>query len=1788
MIAPTTTIRKAVSARAALWSKLTVGCCCLLAMTISDAAAQPPAAAPDGVGLENGVRVAQCLRDAQRKREAGQLTEALADLRVANTLIKQSLGDNHPDTLPVLDLAGLILLENGQCAEAQNPLRKAVALRDALTAEGREVSPVETAAALALLARAQMGVGTFEPAADLLTRAVELFDSSVGPRHPATKAALERLAEVHFGLGEAGVGQAELEQLLERRQQQAGQPAEVLASAILLARARAWQGNAAAAIEPLATAITAYERSHTDPPAVASALRQLAELQTECGDLDAAGVSLERARSTDRKHSGEGHAAVLIDSLLLLKLDVMRGDTVAAQAACGPIVSAIDPLVARDDPQAAAALRAAAEVRLASQDLGPAAELFQRALELDTQQLGVDHPDRAANEAGLGRCLMSHGDTKAARPLLDHALAVSKRVRGPFHAETLALLTEAGACAARAGDLATSAGILKTLIDRGVARRSDAFEEDLCELVEGVAGLEERTGSADRAMETRFTLIGLRQQQFGQQHERVADVMVRLANTRQAAGFHADAVTLYQKAIEIMEQVRSATDPEVAAILLPLAVSYRATGANEQAEESLARGLAIWEESVGPDHPVTIATVKPLALVRLALRKNDAALPLMTRLLAAYDADPATPPTDTVKLLKKIAQIHESRGEAEIARSYLERAVAGEAAMGKTVGDAGGVDDVAVDTSKLKKMITVDEESETNLAKAREVAASLQAADKRLSKADPPGTAKPSAAVPSRPSLAAAASPLPADARSARLNDAAGVTALAWQKYRVGQREEAVELLRESIAVLADPKASLSGPERAERAGMLIALADMRPQTLDWANAVPLYGRALEIAATALGDGHPTTLVAAIRLADAARGERDLRRASEIDDLVAAKVATAMAKATKPQIAALREALYYSANVAVAAGDRDAALRCVDTLVRTGPLLDDRSLLHAFELLEELVPAGSQDESAAAVRSRVLQAGNLVKVSQPALVGIVTYQLSLAQEAAGKFEQAEKLVQHAVDTDQRTFGRAHPRVLCYLLKQSAIQAQRGDATAAARLLAEVHESESRKHSAGDADVGDLCRLANLHAERREFEPAARWLAAALEAAEKKKPTDPLLIAGIARLSATLSQLRGQTTRMQQLLNESAAFVQPVWGAGHAAVVAARLRVERAGQEQVRVAGKSGDEVRGGRNAAVQAPSAAGSDFAALLAKKSADIAGRAAGSRTETGPAQTAGQAAVGQDEGPTLAPGTAVSAQADKARRALDAATRFYGGDPTKKKKPGAARQGLENMMVYLGSLETLANGAEGGVPDTVDPAETRSSPPAAERVEERPPSAAAPAPAASPVKRSPFVAASQSGLRLRTAVARQRTQGSKAPATLTVEQLMLAAWSDHVIGNGQKAISSCEEAIALAVRESGESSRRVADVLDQSATIAISQGDLVRGKKLLERLGSTRWKLLGPTDPQVADAAFRLATLLVECGEYERAKPLVNQALTTIRKNAAVNPQAAARPLLLLARIDLGRGEPGTAAVHLEEARGLLKTVGDLDRIPLPAAAAALAGRVSAVQLLSDLGDLQTARDESDDLCFALGSRLPLGPELIRGILIAATRARRLSGDAVGAVDIANRLISLGQVSSRSSAADDLVVLAMAQQAAANPQWEATADQGGQDLLPYVRRMKPFATDAMAVDSAANLAALWWDAGQVDKAAEALAAASAAAVTLPPRHPVAARVEWLAARSAVAEGNTSHAAAVVGGASIRGLASPRPLPSRLQRPFLSLVNDAAGLEAVLNHGDRQSMSPASGPANR
>ena len=85
----------------------------------------------------------------------------------------------------------------------------------------------------------------------------------------------------------------------------------------------------------------------------------------------------------------------------------------------------------------------------------------------------------------------------------------------------------------------------------------------------------------------------------------------------------------------------------------------------------------------------------------------------------------------------------------------------------------------------------------------------------------------------------------------------------AWELHAAGKRDAARDLLRLRLAQ-ADGGDGKNSPALAD---LLVALADMREVALEVGPAVESYRRAATIRGTALGDPHPATITAALRLA---------------------------------------------------------------------------------------------------------------------------------------------------------------------------------------------------------------------------------------------------------------------------------------------------------------------------------------------------------------------------------------------------------------------------------------------------------------------------------------------------------------------------------------------------------------------------------------------------------------------------------------------------------------------------------------------------------------------------------------------------------------------------------------------------------------------------------------------------------------------------------------------------------------------------------------------------------
>lgn len=1135
----------------------------------STTAAEPTPAKPLA-GVEREVRVQQYLESAQRKREAGDFEQALGDLRAANALVKKSRGDGHPDQLPLLDLAAEILVENDKMQEAEGPLQKAVGLREVLAREGQSSQEVPLAASLLLLGKVHASLGKYESVVEMLKKAVRMLDTSLGPEHektfqarrelahsvqifeetlgpehPATLKALEELSAVQAALGDWPGAAANARKIIEVKQTKLGAAnPETLEAVITLTDLIAHGGAADDAIALQAEAIAAAEEADAPATVLVPSLRHLATLHLANEDYSPAIDAFTQARDLATAHFGADGAEPLIDRLHLVDVAQKRGDGDPWDAHFEDVVARLRELAGQGDLRAAEGLRLAAGNLLAADSFDRASELFREALALDERLLGPAHVDVAIDQTGLGRCLVGNGDTKAAEALLRTALQTMQREHGPAHAATLEVLTRLAECAVRAGDAKAAEQSVTQILERRVPRQGAHAEEEFCRLVDAAAGLCEKAGDAGKGGALRTKLVAIRRSQFGEMHEHVADVLVSMANARQAARDFTAATAMYEEGIGIYESAVGAEHPDIAAALLPLSRALRAAGKNDEAERALRRALGIWEATVGPDHEVTLATVKPLAIVLLALDRAAEAIPLMERLLAGLDADPGAEGGEKVKLLTKLAEVRESVGEADAARRDLRRAIEIEMQLADT-GRPGSATDLA-DIARLQQLLGDDEAAAENLARARAMAAKLPDAKDQIAKIE--ATAKPAR----KPAAAAPAADKPAPPPTL---SADAVIAAARSKYRLDKRSEARGIVEKALGQLAGAGV--------ERALLLAALAEMRERTTDYEAAAVLYEEAQKAIIEQSGSSSPRALVIALRLLGIRQAQgQEPAAASLMDDVERGAKQVFGNSPSAEALDELREAVRRAEAVSLAAGDRKSARRLVEIGLALAGRPDRRVTLAALDTLALLLASG-KSATATALRTRLLDAALLNARREDPLTARFIVHRGIAAEQGGDLAGAERDFSQALALDEARHGREHPLVAIDLLRIAAVRDRAGDRSAAAeargRALAIAEQAGRTATSDG---TSDLRSLAAALGTAGETDAATRLLKAMVDAQLRGGGAMSIDVARLLADSADIFKRRGNAARAAELLTEAMAIADRVAGAGHHETLALAAKLEQ--------------------------------------------------------------------------------------------------------------------------------------------------------------------------------------------------------------------------------------------------------------------------------------------------------------------------------------------------------------------------------------------------------------------------------------------------------------------------------------------------------------------------------------------------------------------------------------------------------------------------------------------------
>ena len=244
--------------------------------------------------------------------------------------------------------------------------------------------------------------------------------------------------------------------------------------------------------------------------------------------------------------------------------------------------------------------------------------------------------DRSMQEArrlhAASDALQRVGEYGTARPLVERALVISERVRGPNDADVAELIMELGEIAR--------------------ARREFAQAESL--YTRALAVMEEVLGA---------------------DHPLTAYAWSRLAQVYATTGRRPQAETLIQRAIGVTEKTLGPDHPQVALCLLVIGNLREDAADYEKAEEVDRRALAIVERSMGTDNVLFADLLNNVGVVYLAKSEYERAEPLLLRSLAIVEQLRGTDDIRVANLLQNLGVIARQRKHYAKAEEYYLRAL---------------------------------------------------------------------------------------------------------------------------------------------------------------------------------------------------------------------------------------------------------------------------------------------------------------------------------------------------------------------------------------------------------------------------------------------------------------------------------------------------------------------------------------------------------------------------------------------------------------------------------------------------------------------------------------------------------------------------------------------------------------------------------------------------------------------------------------------------------------------------------------------------------------------------------------------------------------------------------------------------------------------------------------------------------------------------------------------------------------------------------------------------------
>ncbi len=262
--------------------------------------------------------------------------------------------------------------------------------------------------------------------------------------------------------------------------------------------------------------------------------------------------------------------------------------------------------------------------------------LMRRALAIDENSFGPNHPRVSIDLNNLATLLQDTNRLAEAEPLIRRALAIDENNFGPDHPDVGIRLNNLAQLLQATNRLADA----EPLMRRALTIDEKSFGLDhpsVAVRLNNLVGLLQAMNRLSEAEPLMRRALAIDENNFGPEHPNVARELNNLAALLQATNRLAEAEPLIRRALAIDENSFGPDHPDVATDLNNLAQLLLAMNQLSEAEPLMHRALVIDEKSFGPDHPDVAIRLNNLARLLHDTSRLAEAEPLMRRALAIFD-----------------------------------------------------------------------------------------------------------------------------------------------------------------------------------------------------------------------------------------------------------------------------------------------------------------------------------------------------------------------------------------------------------------------------------------------------------------------------------------------------------------------------------------------------------------------------------------------------------------------------------------------------------------------------------------------------------------------------------------------------------------------------------------------------------------------------------------------------------------------------------------------------------------------------------------------------------------------------------------------------------------------------------------------------------------------------------------------------------------------------------------------------------------------------------------------